>query len=169
MNVREEHGVLFVDEAVFTADPDVVAELKRRALASPRQSCRLCLHRDNDQAVVETLVAVTPAGTRPAHTHSGRYETQLILEGEATAFFFNAHGAVTRRLNMGAPGSGKPFCLSTGPDHWHMIAFRSEVVVYYEVTAGPYVQDEMLDWAEWAPAPDDAAGIAAYVEELDVR
>jgi len=166
MTIREEHGALFVTEPLFTADPEVVEALKQRALASPRQSCRLCVHRDNDQPVLEALVAASPAATRPPHTHPGRYETDLILEGEVTAFFFDKDGAVVRRIDLGPPGGGKPFCLSTGPGHWHMIVFRSETVVYYEIIAGPYV-DDILTWADWAPAPDDVDGIAEFVKRSE--
>jgi len=169
MKMREENAALFAGEAVFTTGPDEVAELKRRALASDRHGFRLCMHRDNDQPVLEALVTATPAGTRPPHAHRDRYETHLILEGEVTAFFFNEHGILTRRIDLGPPGGDKPFCLSAGPGHWHMIAFRSEMVVYYEITAGPYVKPGMPDWAAWAPAPDDVAGIAELVQRLEAE
>lgn len=162
--MREGDGALFNTEAVFAAGQELVEMVKRRAQASPRHSCVACLHRENSEPVLEMLMAVTPAGTRPPHSHGDRAEMHLVLEGELTALFFDRNGALTRRIDMGPPGSGKPFCLRTGPGQWHMIVFQSAVVVYYEIMAGPYVKGATLAWAPWAPAPDDGAALAAFVE-----
>lgn len=165
--MREENGALFCDEPVFAADPAVVAMIKQRALASPQRGARLYLHRDNGQPMLEALVAATPAATRPPHCHADRYETHVFLEGRATAFLFDDQGALTRRVELGPPGRDTPCCLSAGPGEWHMIAFRAEMTVYYEVTPGPYTGPGMVRWADWAPAPDDVDGVAQFLKRLE--
>lgn len=167
--MRDADGALFNTDEVFTAGQELVELVKRRALASREQCFRACLHRSTDEPVQEMIVASGRTATRPPHRHPGRTETHLILEGDVTVLLFDPTGAVTRRTDMGPPASGRPFCLRIGPDCWHMIVFKSDVVVYYEMMTGPYVADGTNVWADWGPARDDAGGIDAYLGGLGVR
>lgn len=164
--MRECEGVLFNTEATLVAGRDLIETVKQRARTSPRHSGLACLHRDNAEPVLEILIGATPGGTRPPHVHAGRSETHLVLEGEMIALFFDDRGALVRRVDMGPPGGTKPFCLRIASGEWHMMVFRSPVVVCYEVMSGPHVKQNSLTWAPWAPAPDDEAGLSAYAERL---
>jgi cupin fold WbuC family metalloprotein len=165
--MRQSDGTLLKAGRMLAADPECVEIMKRHALASPRRTFRVCLHADHGDPVQEMLVASAPAATRPPHCHPGRVETHLVLEGNMTMLLFDRDGALRRRIEMGAMGTGRPFCVRGTPDLWHMAVFRPDCVVYYEISAGPYEEDRALTWAPWAPAPDDPEGIAAFVRELD--
>lgn len=164
--VRDSAEALFNEGAVLEVDVARVEELKRRALHSPSRRFRLCLHRSPDEAVQEMIVVHCRDNYSRPHLHPDTASTCMILEGNLMVLLFDDTGAVTRRIELAAPGSGLPFVLRLDPNVWHMPVCRSELLVFYETMTGPFRRDAVNRWAPWSPAEDDPAGIAAYRARL---
>ena len=65
----------------------------------------------------------------------------MILEWKLTVLLFDDTGAVTRRIELAAPGAGLLFVLRLDPNVWHMPVCRSELLVFYETMTGPFRRD----------------------------
>jgi glucose-6-phosphate isomerase len=163
--MRESNQALFNTDEVLLVDDDLVAELKRRALDAPTRRFRLCLHQSPEDAVQEMIVVHCRDNYSRPHSHSVA-TSMMILEGELTVLLFADDGEVTRRIEMGARASGKPFALRLEPGGWHMPVCRSEQLVFYETQAGPFVRERVNVWAPWSPAEDDPAAVAGYMRSL---
>ena len=149
-------------EVRFGVGPGLLEELKRRAPATPRRRCRVCLHGSAEAPIQEMVTAVCRDAYFPPHRHGGDSESLLVLEGELALFFFDDSGRVSDRVELGAPGSGRTVLFRYRPDVWHSAVVRSETAVLHEARTGPWVAGGDVV-APWAPAPSDAAAIAAWI------
>jgi cupin fold WbuC family metalloprotein len=143
------------------ADLDV---LKRRAAAAPRGRIRICAHAHDDAAIHEMLI-VHPrnAYVRP-HKHLGKSESLLVVEGSATAVFFDDDGRVADRVALGPPGSGRTFYYRVDEPVFHSLLITSDVFVFQETTAGPFRREDTV-FAPWAPA-DEGPEAERFVRDL---
>ncbi|MCX7592079.1 MAG: WbuC family cupin fold metalloprotein [Kiritimatiellae bacterium] len=157
--------VMLNREAVLVADRRLINALIRRAKASPDHSYRLCLHESPRTRVQEMIVVCDARSTRPPHCHPGFAETHWMIRGEIMVVLFDGRGRVVRRIELGPPEGRKPFCVRVAAGQWHMIVFRTSPVVYYEVMRGPFVRKRTNVWADWAPSPDDPAGLTRYLRK----
>jgi len=155
------------DEAICVVTPETVRMLKERAEASPYRGFRLCLHHSVEHPVQEMLIVMHHDTYWQPHRHPGDLcESYAVVEGSLRVFFFDDGGTVTRAIDLAPPGSGQPFLYRLSSALWHMPISTSPVSVYHEVRQGPYDRDRDVEFAPWAPAGDDEAGIAAYMDTL---
>jgi len=166
--MRESNQALFNTDDVLVVDQAMVNYLKRRALDAPTRRFRLCLHQSADELVQEMIVVHCRENYSRPHHHPETASSMMILEGELTVFLFDDRGEVTRRLELGARDTGKPFTLRLAPKVWHMPVCRSPQLVFYETMTGPFRRDAINAWAPWSPAEDDADGIADYLARLGI-
>jgi len=127
--------------------PDEIAFLKEHAAASARQRARICLH-ENVESVVHEMVIVHGRScyVRPAR-HPHKRETMTVLEGTATAVFFDDSGAITSTHQLSANGAKM---WRVPPNTWHGLVITSDWLVFYEVSKGPW-QPAASEYPGWAP------------------
>ncbi len=147
---------IFNKDEVITVSAETVEDLKRRALQASRGRFRLCLHRSHDDAIQEMVIACR-RGTylRPHRSRSGRDKSYHVVDGELAFFLFDDDGHVSRRIDLGSPGSSKPFHVRYAAGVWHMPVVLSEAVVYFEFNAGPYHEGIDPEYAPWSLTEDD--------------
>jgi glucose-6-phosphate isomerase len=166
--MRESNQALFNTDDVIVVDQAMIDYLKQRALDAPTRRFRLCLHQSPDELVQEMIVVHCRDNYSRPHHHPDTASSLTILEGDLTVLLFDERGEVTRTLELGARGSGKPFTLRLAANVWHMPVCRSPQLVFYETMTGPFRRDAINAWAPWSPAEDDEAGIAAYLAGLGI-
>ena len=137
-----------------------------RAQRAPRGRYRLCLHASTEDRVQEMVVATTAASYGRPHCHPDGPASLYVIEGELAFFVFDAAGRVQRKVELGARGGGRPFCVRVAPGVWHMDLVRSGAAVFLETMAGPFVKDRSNLYAPWAPAEGDAAAVRAFLQSL---
>jgi cupin fold WbuC family metalloprotein len=103
-----------------------------------------------------------------ANWHIGKDESLHILEGEADFIFFNEDGSIRDVLELGDRTKGKNVFVRVPQGVFHTIIMRSEYLINNEATPGPFNRADTL-WAEWSPIDSDAAGVAAYQQDLELR
>lgn len=144
--------------------PELVAELKRLALASPRRRARVCLHHSAAHPTQEMVIVFHRDSYMPPHRHpQGKSESYHLLEGSLRVFIFDDTGLVLGTLPLTAGGA---VLYRLAAPLWHMPVPTSEWVVYHEVYTGPFVKTTDVEFPPWAPPesrPDEAV---AYVARL---
>ncbi len=161
--LRESDEVFYTTAAVVTAGPVDLDFLKARAAANPRQRARLCAHpAPGDRQHEMLIVHHRDVYVRP-HRHLNKSESLLLIEGFATALYFNDTGSVEKTLSLGAAGSGRCFYYRMPAGVFHSLVIESEWLVFHETTAGPFDRTTSA-FAPWAPDGNDPAEGRRFLE-----
>ena len=83
--------------------------LKKKAAANPRRRMRICAHRENADRIHEMLIVLAGDCYIRPHKHFGKSESLHLIEGSASAVFFDDSGTVTEVVPLGDYSSGHPF------------------------------------------------------------
>jgi len=140
-------------------------ELRALAAGSPLQRARYCLHASDDAAIHEMIIALTQHCYIRPHRHLNKPESFSILDGALDVLLFDDAGRETERIEMGLVAAGKVAFYRLGTSRWHAVIPRSDTVVYCETTPGPF-DPTGTAYPAWAPAEDDAADVAAFLERF---
>ncbi|NMM46720.1 cupin fold metalloprotein, WbuC family [Rhodospirillaceae bacterium KN72] len=132
-----------------------IEKLKTAAAESPLKRSRLCLHLSPEDPVQEMIIALRQEILFRPHRHPNKSESFHMLEGSLYVLLFNDDGSVKRAIEMGPRGSGQVSCYRLCTSQWHAILPMTEVVVFHESTAGPFVPGDAL-FPDWAPSDQDA-------------
>ncbi|MCK6488381.1 MAG: WbuC family cupin fold metalloprotein [Planctomycetes bacterium] len=135
--------------------------LAARARASARWRCRICLHAGPQAAIHEMFIAHMDRVHVPPHAHRVHDESFTVVEGLATVVLFDDAGGIERTVALGPPGSGRQLSLVVPHGRWHGQVFESEMVIFHEVTGGPF-DPAALAVAPFAPDPRDGAAVLGY-------
>lgn len=138
-------------EDIIAVGTEWLPRLRQAADQSPLRRARLCLHRDNQAAVHEMLIAFCRDSLVRPHRHFDKSESFFMLEGSVTVLVFDDGGCRISRTDLGPLGTGLPFMYRIDGPAWHALVPLSEYAVVHEVTKGPFRQDDG-SFAPWAPA-----------------
>ncbi len=133
---------------------------------SPRKRSRICTHRSVNEKLHEMFVIYNNDTYVRPNKHVGKDESVYVLKGRADFIFFDDAGKPTQVVRMGASGAGLAYYCRVPAEVYHTIIMRSEEIVLFEGTPGPFNPAETL-YAEWAPAESERDAVAAYVQELN--
>lgn len=145
-----------------------IEALKEQAAQNRRRRMRICTHPDVDDPLHEMfIVHCRGAYVRP-HKHPGKSEAVHMVEGEADVVFFDEDGTVHDLVRLGGPESGGRLYYRLGASLYHTLIVRSEVVVFHEITNGPFRREDTV-FARWAPAEEDEVSSEAFLAQLEQR
>ena len=167
MRVRRFNDeVLFTEDPIVTLGPEEMQVLKERARENPRQRIRLCAHRDTSDRLHEMfIVHGKDAYVRP-HKHLNKIESAHVIEGLVDLIIFDADGGIAEVMSMGDYASGRAFYHRIDEPSFHTLLIRSEVLVFHEVTNGPFQEaDNVL--APWSPDESDSEAVNDYLHLLN--
>jgi len=147
--IQNEEVLYSIDEVTWFSELDIV-DLKKRASANARNRVRVCVHRSPQQLVHEMLIVHGASCYIRPHKHPKYCESMTVLEGYASVFLFDDYGNVTKRVEMGPPGSGDNFYQNMPSNVYHSMVIKSEYLVFFEVTQGPFTPQSSV-FPPWAP------------------
>lgn len=156
------------DEVYYTADPvtfvggEEIAFLKARAAETPRKRTRLCTHDAPEAGLHEMLIVHGQDAYIRPHRHLGKPESLHVMEGAATAVFFDETGAPNRWIRLG-DGGARYYRIDNAV--FHALLIESDWFVFHEVTVGPF-DPSRTEWAAWAPDGKDEAEAKRYSDRL---
>jgi len=107
------------------------------------------------------------AYVRP-HKHPGKTESTFIIEGTVDVVVFYDDGSIERVMRMGDYASGRTFYNRMASPVFHTLIIRSDVLVFHEVTNGPFNRSDTV-FAPWAPDECDANAVNTYSADLKYR
>ena len=161
----------FNEEVLFQKDDIVrlrggdIDQLKSAANRNQRQRIRLCTHGDvNDRLHEMFIVHAKDTYVRP-HKHLGKMESFHVIEGAVDVLVFDNAGTITSVTGMGDYKSGKPFYHRISTPAFHTLLILSEVLVFHEVTNGPFRSEETV-FAPWSPDEADRPGVSEFMANL---
>lgn len=149
---------------VVWANKENVEFLKERATESPRGRARLCAHPGPEDQTQEMLIALTRQNYIHPHIHPNKVESFHLVEGLMTVVLFNPDGRIIETVPMGDVASGRPFYYRMTVPLYHTQIPETDLVVFQEVTQGPFTRDVVL--ADWAPSDGPDGKLKAYIEDL---
>ena len=162
--VSEEVAYATGVEAVLTiAD---LEDLKLQALKTRRRRMRICTHGGETDPVHEMFI-VHPKGAyvRP-HKHQGKSESFCVIEGTVDFVTYDEAGEIESAVRMGDVSSGQPFYHRMNGPYYHTMLIRSDWLVFFEVTMGPFDRKDNIP-APWSPPDADVAAVTEFIEKLD--
>jgi cupin fold WbuC family metalloprotein len=157
--------VWYAENSLAFVGPDEIAFLKDRAHASARLRSRLCLHENIASPVHEMVIVHHRSCYVRPHRHPHKRESLTVLEGAASAVFFDDAATITEARVLDAL-AGATIC-RVPENVWHGLVIASEWLVFYEVSAGPF-RAGSSEFPAWAPEENDPAA-APYLETLRRR
>lgn len=163
---KESDEVLYPAEDVVLVDSADLAEFKRLAMRNPRKRIRLCTHRAPSDGLHEMFIVHTSETYVRPHKHIGKAESFAIIEGRVDVVLFHDDGSIRQVVRMGEPGSGLPFYYRLSDPIFHTLLIRSEILVFHEVTQGPFLREQSV-FAEWAPLDGDSDWFQNLNAQLD--
>ena len=89
------------------------------------------------------------------HRHPGKSELFHMIEGRLAVILFFDGGEPRQSLLLSAPGQGTSICYRLATPAFHTILPLDDVVVFHEITNGPFRAGdaEIADWAPPEPEP----------------
>jgi len=152
--IKESDEVFYPDENLVVVGNKELDKLKQLALCNDRQRARLCTHNSPESKLHEMfIVHAKECYVRP-HKHVGKDESISILEGEADVVMFDDDGEINQVINTTVSNSSKAFYCRIPDSIYHMLIIRTEFLVFYECTQGPFIRDDTV-FPEWAPLDED--------------
>jgi cupin fold WbuC family metalloprotein len=88
-------------------------------------------------------------------------ESFHIIEGKVDILLFDENGRINNLIPMGDYAGGRKFFYRLPPSHFHTLIIRSEVLVFHEITNGPFNPDDTV-WADWAPVETEEYKVVEY-------
>ena len=168
-NLKEISEEIFHDqEDIVLVDREKIEFLKRKAINNRRKRARLCAHKDTDDPVHEMIIVHARGNYIPPHKHINKSESFHLIEGSVDLVFFDDEGEIIRVLSMGSDASGKIFYYRIPESVYHSLIVTSDVVVFHEVTKGPFIRSETI-FGAWAPHENDAEAAKIYMKHLRER
>jgi cupin fold WbuC family metalloprotein len=142
--------VLFADAPLSTISREDIEWLKARAAKTPRRRIRICTHLNSGDLLHEMLIVHTRTTYVRPHKHVNKCESFHVITGEVDVVLFEEDGAVCQAIRMGEHASGKRFYYRLNESRYHTLLIRSDVLVFHEVTTGPFRREDTL-FPSWAP------------------
>lgn len=166
MNYRKINDeVYYSTTKSVSLDRSGIAFLKSKAAEGARARARLCAHWSPEDILHEMfIIHHNDTFVRP-HKHLHKQESFHLIEGDVDVVLFDDAGKVTDVISMGNYDSGKPFYYRIVSSCFHTFIIRSEVLVFHEITTGPFNREEAA-FAPWAPDGTDAVAVKDYMNLL---
>ena len=160
---RINEEVLYAADDVVKVDTNDIEELKQKARLNPRRRIRICTHKDVEDSIHEMLIVHEKSCYVHPHKHIGKTESFHIIEGSVDIILFDDDGQINKTIPMGDYASGRKFFYRLPPANYHTLLIQSDVLVFHEVTNGPFNPKNTL-LAPWAPAENNADEVSRYME-----
>lgn len=155
-------------EDIVTFGTADIEELLRIARKSKLNRARYVMHRTNQDAVQEMIIALTHQVYIKPHKHLNKMESFFIIEGNLSIVFFDDAGVKIDVVELDASKNLKPVYYRMNKPMWHTVVVHSDFAVILETTTGPFKKSE-TEFAEWAPEEFENDKISNFIESLGLN
>jgi len=162
--INEE--VLYTIDDIISINKSNIDILKAKALKNERKRIRLCAHRDVQDALHEMLIVQTKDVYIRPHKHINKSESFHIIEGELIVVIFDDIGRILQVVQMGEYLSGLVTYYRLSDDYFHTVVPVSDIVVFHEITNGPFNPEDTI-YPLWSPKDNDNEAIKICMDSID--
>ena len=157
--------VLYAADLIVQIDSLDIEELKLKAKKNSRKRIRVCIHKDIEENIHEMLIVHEKSCYVRPHKHTGKTESFHIIEGNADVILFHEDGSIDQVIPMGEITTGLKFYYRLPPFRFHTLLIHSDVLVFHEITSGPFRLEDTI-FAPWSPEEADEAKVSQYMFKL---
>lgn len=157
--------VLFAVGRILKLGRGDIEFLKEKSQANERKRIRLCMHRNIKDNLHEMFIVHTKDTYIRPHKHQNKIESFHIIEGAADIILFDESGNIIEVIQMSNYSSGRKFYYRISDPYYHTLLIRSDVLVFHEVTNGPFNKSDTI-FTSWAPKENDHAAVKKFMEGL---
>jgi len=147
--------------------PEEIQFLEKALAESARGRVRINLHPSDEDRLHEMFIAISPGSYIQPHRHLGKSEAFHLVHGAVDIVAFDDEGEISDVVQLSALGP-RAFYYRLSAPLYHTVVVRSEILVFHEITNGPF-RPEQSDLAAFAPDERDAVAARSYVAELHRR
>jgi len=110
---------------------------------------RYCAHPGINDPIHEMIITHRIDTIVPIHRHLGKSESFHWIEGLADVMLYADGGKLIETIPMGPVDSGRVFYYRLNAEIYHTLKILSPVVVFHEVTNGPWHREDMIIAPFW--------------------
>jgi cupin fold WbuC family metalloprotein len=167
LNVRRENNeVAYATDVIARVAKSDIEELVEQALRNPRHRVRVCTHRAPESPLHEMLIVHTKDTYVRPHKHLHKSESFHVIQGEMDVVVFDDEGTVTDVLRLGDYRSGRTFYYRMHEPLFHTLLIRSDVVIFHEITVGPFRRRDTV-FPTWEPDCEDPRALLSFRQQLE--
>ena len=157
--------VFYAEDSIVRVDSADIEKLKQKARQNTRRRARICAHSNIDDSIHEMLIVHEKSCYVRPHKHANKTESFHIIEGKADIILFHEDGTIDETISMGDISSGLKFFYRLPPFRYHTLLIHSDVLVFHEITNGPFRLEDSI-WASWSPEEIDLDAVSRYLTKL---
>ena len=134
-----------------------LAELSRKAEASPRQRFNFNFHESESDPLQRMINCWTPEAYIRPHRHlmPTKREAWVLLQGKLVVIEFNSIGQIIQHAVMSCDDN---MVVEINPGAWHTVIALEPQTLVYEIKDGPYKPDTDKEFAPWSPPEHSMEG-----------
>jgi cupin fold WbuC family metalloprotein len=163
---RINDEIFVAKESIVSLGDEETSFLKSQAMHSQRYRARICVHKNNEDALHEMIIAISSQSYIHPHKHIGKSESFHIIEGSVDVVIFDDVGEITNIVKLGEPGSGRSYFYRLSESKFHTLIIHSNILVMHEVTNGPFDKEQTI-LASFAPTEGDESAVRNYIQYLN--
>ncbi|MGP8281866.1 MAG: WbuC family cupin fold metalloprotein [Desulfomonilaceae bacterium] len=163
---QESPEVLYTDEEIVSVSQSNIDYLVMQSTLNERSRIRLCAHSNVHDRLHEMIIVHTYGTYVRPHKHIGKPESFHVIKGEVDVLAFDDDGGIRKVIRLGEYATGLAFYYRVSVPLYHTMLVRSEVLVFHEITTGPFVRTDTV-FAPWSPAEDDLSESARFMARLE--
>lgn len=161
-------AVLYNDEGICLLKRQDMGMLAEKGLATKEQRTRLCVHESAESIVHEMFIIHTKDTYVRPHRHKQKSESFQVLSGSASLILFDDLGQVEKVVKLGDFASDEVFYFKMPAKVWHMLVIHSDVLVFKEVTEGPFDSDD-CEFPDWSPLGRLCSEVPEYMDKMNKK
>ena len=153
----------FCKKKPVRVDAALLRELKETSVRLEGKDMRICLHESPDAAFHDMIILVRRGNYYRPHKHPSKGESYHIIEGSLGVAIFDEDGNVEDACVL-APNHSLIY--RTGENMYHAVIPVSDLVIYHESVAGPFIREHNSVFPHWAPDGSKDEESSVYVKHL---
>lgn len=163
LNKKSDEVLICTDEIVCLTS-EALFVLKQMASISTKKRARICAHKSSNSTIQEMIIVINRGSYVRPHRHRNKCESFHLIDGAADIVIFEDDGSIKKIVPF-----TKAACFYYRLDdaYFHTIVVRSEIIVFHEVTNGPFVANE-TEYADFSPI-DGEEMTSNYCGDLDKK
>ncbi|WP_282016619.1 WbuC family cupin fold metalloprotein [Marinifilum flexuosum] len=142
-------------------------DISSKAIENPRKRMNYNFHKDGEEILQRMLNALEPDTYLPPHKHTDKVEVFLLLRGKVHVLLFDDAGEIVEVKTLD-PIAGE-YGVEIPAGIWHTIFVQESGSVIYEIKEGPYVPGVGVEFAPWAPQPENFTEVENYMNSLSQK
>jgi cupin fold WbuC family metalloprotein len=167
VEINEE--VLYTKESAVRVSRADIDFIKTKSYSNKRKRIRLCAHKDADDSVHEMFIVHHSGNYVPPHNHFSKVESYHLLEGVLDVIVFDNDGLILDIIRLDEKSKEGYFYYRIPKGLYHMLIAISDIVIFHEITNGPFDQEAInMHIPKWAPSDQaNTNTIQSYLKTLE--